>query len=324
MNDIIKKATLCLLFEPENYKGIREGVHKLHQIFSDINGVSATGISDNDIDLPSGKAVSTIKAAHCLIELQRTAVFLRGVYLAILQLKEDYPDERIHILYAGCGPYATLLTPLTTIFTADEVAFHMLDINEASLQAARKLYSSLSLDAYVEEWICADATTHRVPEDGITHLIVSETMQRALQNEPQVSIMKNLMPQLPEKGLFVPKNIAVSATLMSPRLETEYRMSIGGKQPDRICLGEVYRIGREHFDDQHPVTVTIAGDVAVFKQLCLLTVITTFGDERLNIYDCSLTMPHNLFDVDKDSAGRQLSFKYRMSEIPGIEYQWID
>jgi hypothetical protein len=199
MNTGIRKITEILLFEPYNYKEVYDAVHNLHHLFAAVSGVTAGNITDKDINLPSGNAVSTIKAAHCLLEFQRTAVFLRGVYKAILRLKKNFPNERLHILYAGCGPYATLLTPLTTFFKADELAFHLMDINEASLNAAKKLYEALALNDYVEDWICADATIYRIPQGETRHLILSETMLNALRKEPQVEIMLNLVPQLPDK-----------------------------------------------------------------------------------------------------------------------------
>jgi hypothetical protein len=109
MNTTIRKITETLLLNPFDNGAVYNAVYELHGLFSTIAGVTAGDINDEDIYLSSGKAVSPTKAAHCLLEYRRTAVFLRGVYKAILQLKRDFPHERLHILYAGCGPYATLL-----------------------------------------------------------------------------------------------------------------------------------------------------------------------------------------------------------------------
>lgn len=322
MNAAIRKITETLLFQPYNYKGIYEAVHELHDLFAAYSGVIAGNIIDKDINLPSGNAVSTIKAAHCLLEFQRTAVFVRGVYKAIMRLKKDFPNERLHILYAGCGPYATLLTPLTTFFKADELAFHLLDINESSLDAAKKLYNDLALNDYVDEWICADATVYQIPPGETRHLILSETMLNALRKEPQVEIMLNLVPQLPDKGLFVPHEITVSANLLSPRLETD-RYLTPEKEPERINLGIVYSIGRENCTKHKAVTVTIPEYVGIFNQLSLLTNITTFEDEKLGAYACSLNMPLLLFNVDEHTC-KQLRFEYQIGEMPGFKYHLIN
>ncbi|MDB5140294.1 MAG: hypothetical protein JWR12_2210 [Mucilaginibacter sp.] len=322
MNTAIRKITETLLLNPSDNGAVYNAVHELHGLFSTIAGVTAGDINDEDIYLSSGKAVSSTKAAHCLLEYQRTAVFLRGVYKAILQLKSDFPNERLRILYAGCGPYATLLTPLTTFFTADELAFHLLDINSTSLGAAKKIYNNFGLNEYVEEWICADASVYQVPPGQTVHLIISETMQNALRKEPQVEIMLNLIPQLPAKGQFVPQEIVVSVKLMSPRLETE-RLLVPGKEFEGIDLGTIYSIGSDNCTTHEAVTITVPGDVGIFKQGSLLTDITTFGDERLEMYACSLNMPLNLFNAD-EHLGQQLRIKYQMGKVPGFECQWLD
>jgi hypothetical protein len=322
MNNTIRDITETLLFEPFNYKGVYDGVHQLHDLFAAASEVRAGNIIDKDINLPSGNAVSTIKAAHCLLEFQRTAVFLRGIYKAILQLKKDFPNERLHILYAGCGPYATLLTPLTAYFRADELAFYLLDINEASVEAAQKLFTELKLNDYVEEWIIADATKYQIPYGEIRHLIISETMLNALRKEPQVEIMLNLVPQLPANGLFVPQEITVSAKLLSPRLETD-RYLTPDHEPERINLGTVYSIGRKNCAKHQPVIITIPKETGVFKQLSLLTDITTFADEKLGIYASSLNMPMDLFNAD-EHTGKQLRFQYITGEYPGFKYEWVN
>src|SRR5471030_2877346 len=120
---ILEKSTQTLLFKPENFKDIYDDLHELHDLYALHTGIRAGDINDSDIYLPSGKAISPVKAAFCLLEIQRTAVFIRGIHNAILALKEQFKGEQVHILYAGCGPYATLLTPFTTRFSADEITF---------------------------------------------------------------------------------------------------------------------------------------------------------------------------------------------------------
>jgi hypothetical protein len=147
---ILSQAAQALLFS-NSYKDIYDAVHQLHNLFAPITHISAGSVEDQDIYQPSGKAISPTKAAHCLLEFQRTTKFIRGIYKAILQLQADYPDTIINILYAGTGPYATLVTPLTAVFSVQQVAFYFLDINEISLNAVKNLYNELGLSAYVKE-----------------------------------------------------------------------------------------------------------------------------------------------------------------------------
>lgn len=319
---ILKEAAEILLFQPDNYKDIYDTLHELHDMYALHTGISAGNITDKDIWLPSGNAVSSIKAAHCLLELQRTAVFIRGIYKAILALQQSFPGERIHILYAGCGPYATLLTPFTTRFKAEEIAFHLLDINEDSLVAAKKLYDALGIEKYVEEWICTDATTYQLPEHQTIHLMISETMLNALRKEPQVAIMLNLIPQLPEKGLFIPQEINVSAQLLSSRKETA-RYLDPNVEPERLNLGTVYSIGLYNCHPHKPVIIEIPGKIEENKDLQLLTDITVFENEKLGIYNCSLNMPLKITRVE-GLEGKRIVFNYIMGETPGFIWKWLD
>ena len=314
----LRKAAEALLFYPGDYKMIYDAVRELHDYYAPITGIAAGNIEDKDIFLPEGKAISPTKAAFCLLEGQRTAVFLRGIYKAILQLQQQFPGEKLNILYAGCGPYATLLTPLTAMFRPDEVYFYLLDINDISLTAVKKLYEAAGLTDYVADYICADATTYKTPVP--MHLMISETMKEALVKEPQVAIMLNLVPQLPEGGLFIPQAITVSAKLLSARQETDRYMN-PDVEPERIHLGDLYTIGQASCERQQPVTIQIPDELKAGKDLYMLTDITVFDNEKLGINDCSLNIPQRVQRVE-GYEGKRLSFTYNMGEKPGFVHAW--
>lgn len=317
--DLLQRANRTIIDEPDNLGGIYKVIHELHSVYAEQSGVTAGDIIDADIMLPSGKAVSTIKAAHCLLEFQRTAVFVRGIYKAICRLKADFPLETIHVLYAGCGPYATLLTPLVALFNPSEITFTFLDINQVSLDAVKKMYDQQNLSEYVKAYICADATTYKIPEGTTVHLAVSETMLNALMKEPQVAVMQNLIPQLPPMALFVPTTITVSAKLLDGK--EEQRSTTAGVLPRRITLGEVYTISREQYATPQPVSFRIPDKVDDFKTLFLHTHIETYGDEVLTDYQCSLTNPKMITSVG-EMEGKNITFNYLNGETPGFTYQW--
>ena len=89
------EITNTLLYEKENYGTLYHCVHALHDFYASVTGISAEQTNDNNIMLPTGKAISPGQAANCLLDLQRTAVFLRGIHKAILQLQKDFPDQPI-------------------------------------------------------------------------------------------------------------------------------------------------------------------------------------------------------------------------------------
>src|SRR3954462_12746084 len=108
---------------------LSESIRAMQDIYTAHTGINAENFSKQGIDLPSGLAISPYQAAACLGEAERTVVFLRGIYKAILQQRKDNPGQRINFLYAGCGPYAALLTPFTVLFGTGELAFYLLDIS---------------------------------------------------------------------------------------------------------------------------------------------------------------------------------------------------
>ena len=319
MNEVLKRCADSLLFHPGDYGHIYGAVRELHNLYAPITGITAgvQGTGD-DIYLPQGKAISPPHAAFCLLEGQRTSVFMRGLYQAILKLKDIYPGTRLNILYAGCGPYATLITPLTALFSPEEISIRMLDINPICLEAVKKLYDALDLSVYIESYICEDATTYQA--ESPTHLIISETMMHALVREPQVAIMLNLVPQLAPGGLFIPQSITVSATLMNEAQEMKRRLD-ANFHPRRTCIGEVYTIGQADCQKHEPVTLRVPDDLEETKELYLLTDITVFENEKLSVNECSLNMPVKVQKVG-GYEGRDITFEYIMGEKPAFHHRW--
>jgi predicted RNA methylase len=309
----LKAITETLLSPELNYKTLYDDIHRLHDIYSEHTGVRAEGRNDKHIMLPTGKAISTISAAHCLLELMRTRVFVKGIHKAILTLQERFKGQTIHILYAGCGPYATLLTPLTQVFSPEEVAFHLLDINPDSLAAVKELYKGLQLTSYVASYMLQDATTFTTEAHTPMHLMISETMLDALRNEPQVAIMQNLLPQLPVGGLFIPEKITVSAKIINWPIEMAAMLE--SFVPERVELGDVYSIGQEGYSSHKGTTFTIPEYKQGFNTLQLFTDIVVYEDEILTKKDCSLNMPKNVCNI-REQEGRQIHFQYEMGSVP--------
>jgi hypothetical protein len=269
--------------------------------------------------LPNGKAVSPIAAAHCLLEPLRTTKFIRGIYKAVLQLQETFKGEQLHILYAGCGPYATLLTSLTEVFSPKEISFHLMDINPTSLDAAKQLYKALGLEAYIAEYLLEDACAYKIPQGQTIHMVVSETMLNALKNEPQVAITLNLLPQLPKGGLFIPQSIQVSAVAVNRRSNFEC-MFDPTVEPIRETLGIVYDIGQANCSLHQPVSFALPAD-DVLNELRLFTDIYVYQDEVLTLNQCSLNLPVTVCEID-NNRGKTIRFKYQMGAEPGFEHEF--
>ena len=74
---------------------------------------------------------------------------------------------------------------------------------------------------------------------------------------------------------------------------------------------------------QVPVTLQIPTQTSKFNCLMLFTNITVFEDEQLQNYDCSLTSPLKIADVD-GMNGRDLKFTYELGNKPGFKFDWME
>jgi hypothetical protein len=304
----LKRVTEDLLFlnSPEK---LEKAVTRLHAIFSDITGIGVDANEDvysQSTILPNGKAISPKDAARCALDIARTSKFLRGIYWAIVKLIDRFPGERIDILYAGCGPFATLAAPIATQFSADRVQFTLLDIHRQSLEAAAQIFAACGLREHVRDYVQADAASYVHPSPP--HLVITETMQRALEREPQAAITFNLARQLRHGGIFIPEKVSVDAYLHD-------------SQTVRIHLGRVIELTAESAAAP-TVRLSIPSTADESLGLMLLTTMNIFESSALAEYESGLTHPLILHDFSW--AGRQdhIEFVYSLGREPRFTHRW--
>jgi hypothetical protein len=289
---------------------------------------SQPDLGANQTRTGAGLAISPAKAALCAREPFRTIAFIKGLAAAIAQVRR--PGRPVRVLYAGCGPFATLALPLMTLLDAQDAVFTLVDIHAASLDSARALVEGLGLASHVAGYVLADACTLRLPTDALPDVIVSETMNAALRSEPQVAIARNLATQAPA-ALLVPQSVTVDACLL--RLGKEFAPALEGPdavpQPaprERIALGRVFELSAAAIsawgtmEGMHlpAATVRIPAEVPAGMQPRLLTKIVTFGPHTLDDYESSLNQPQHFPGRPALAGGERLQFAYRVSEEPGL------
>ncbi|MBO3698031.1 hypothetical protein [Roseivirga sp. E12] len=308
-----KTATEYLLFSKDDYSKIKEGIDWMYDQYVKPTQIEATDLTDaHFIKAESGQIVSPIAAAHCLKDMMRTVLFLRGIHNAIeSELSKDL-NRPVEILYAGCGPYATLLTPFTTIYTTDQVQFTMLEYNPISMDAMNRLYSDWGISKYLKHTILADATLPEVEIKDTYDIIISETMQAGLKKECQVPLTRNLVRFLNPEGTFIPQNIYIDACLVGPdKNELEV--------PDRVSLGTIYDLD---FKNVPPLNYERRIDIPAhpYEYLNSFTTIRVFEDVIIHPYMSGLTCP---LIIDRfETKPKSINFKYVEGENPDFEVNY--
>jgi hypothetical protein len=263
--------------------------------------------------LPSGRAISPVDAGRCLLDDCRTAVFMRGVVAAIEAAGRRFTERPLRVLYAGCGPFAPLVLPLAHRWAPGEVRYTLVDIHPRALAAAKHLAAALTVDDRIAEFVAADATRYHCQPDQPPHLLISETMQCALEAEPQVAIVRNLAPQLAIGGYMLPERIELHATLMDPAREFDVELRCTERR--RQELGCVMIVDK---DGDRCGSLLWPHDVPSGLHPMLRTRVAVFGDLVLEDYASGLTIPRPLVFDTPPQPGARLRCEYRLTPRPGL------
>lgn len=315
LQEELKESTKLILGCGQQIGLMKAAVDRMYAVYCALSDININNQNDENIYLASGKAISPSQAAHCLLEMVRTAKFLRGIDQAITDLLNNSPSLPIQILYAGTGPFATLLTPLLLLYDSNKIRVDLLDINSISLDSAKAILKQLGLFSFVDEVICADASSFKIEKSY--KLIISETMQAALKKEPQVAIMQNLIRQSKPDMVFIPESITLSMALTSNTFSRDTVDSTG--HYSRVDLGEVFTVSKHSLNTEHfRKVLRIPESLSSATQLKVYTEINIYGNHRLIENECSLNLPVKVTNVD-GSEGDDLECRYVMGGEPHIE-----
>jgi hypothetical protein len=312
----IRESAVTLLKCGDDFALMKQAVDNIYQVFSIITGITIDQLNqDKDIMLPSGKAIGVAAAAHCLLEMKRTAVFLRGIHKAILQKLQEKKGSQLRILYAGTGPYGTLVIPLLLLFRAEEIKVDWLDINPIALTALQKVIEALDVADYSGVIYCSDATTLQLKHSY--DIAISETMQACLKKEPQVAIMQNLIPQCNADTIFIPEQITIDAYLKKRGIWDGDRLLVEGGETNLI--GELFSVNKDNLDNKnYRKVVALPESLNGPYDLLLYTTIKVFDDEVLGVNDSSLNMPLKYFEL-RDNYPKAIEFWYNQTNSQRIE-----
>lgn len=283
----------------------------------------------NESKTQGGIALSPQDAAKCLKDYHRTVRFIKGSHRAIERLFSKFPDEEIHLLYAGCGPFATIITPILSLFSPHRLKITLLDIHEFSLTHASNLLKDLNLSSFIYKTIIGDACTYQKGPNEKIHLLVSETMFRGLIREPQYLISTNLAPQLTEGGLLIPEEIRIEAGYSFFGNEPYFQFGDNGGTekcvkinfPQRAMIGTVLQLNKFSTSGdvkqklskpfqapEHPLTEQ--------PDLCLFTTVKIFEDIVLGSTESTITNPQVICPIANRYDNRWFRLCYNFQDIP--------
>lgn len=332
----LRKLTLDLLDPAHSKSALIPQATALRQMLerrSALPGPEAIALGNTQTLLESGLAISPIKAALCARECFRTIAFIKGLGMAISEARR--PGRAVRVLYAGCGPFATLALPLMSVLSSQDAVFTLIDIHEEALSHARQLIDGFGLSSHVARYARADAARYRIPAGETPDVIVSETMNASLRGEPQVAIARHLMAQAPEARM-VPANVSVEACLL--HLAREYAAPVinagapaVAPEPDRIYLGTVFELNAKSIRDWAGLKACSLPAACIripasFEQRyrpMLLTRIDVYGDSRLLDHESSLNLPQPFPGKPVFQGGEELQFRYRLGSRPGLEFELV-
>ncbi|AGC78240.1 hypothetical protein LX97_02965 [Nonlabens dokdonensis] len=282
-----------------------------------------------DMESENGKAIGAYWAGLCLDDVIRTRQFIRGIDRAVQeQLKEK---KKIHILYAGTGPFATLIMPIIFKYAPEQISYTFLEINPFTFEVLQKVASKIGLDQYHITFVNDNATTYQINTSKQPDVIISETMQNSLIKEQQVPIYMNLMKQVGPETVFIPEKIALHFGFNKKAESIEEQFATSNIYPSV----NVFEVSKKSFYPSNNTECNINNSEVFSEQQCTIT------KEDWQIYDCLLLLteiviykdillPYNASGlttpmlIEKVDAFRknpiQITSQYKISAQPQLEY----
>ncbi len=293
----------------------RTAAEALFALCCDLAGLrrDATDLGDEPTQLPEGRALGPLSAARCLLDFARTGAFLRGLRAAVEQARVPGGGP-VEVLYAGCGPFAPLFLPLTTVLPPGSARFALLDLHPRSVALAARLVAACQAGPWLGGLHAVDAFAFE-PEQPVQVAVV-ETMQRALEHEPQAALMTRLARLLAPGGLLLPEEVELSVALAD--LGREFGPGVRRRDP----LGTLLRLTRASLAGGRPPAearlACAVPDAAEPGHALVLTRVRVFGPQALGDYDSGTTCPLVLHGLGLLDPGCAFEVSWRGGPDPQV------
>lgn len=329
-NHTLALITTSLLEDEIDFRSLSQSTDQLFRLLMEVTEMSGIESGHRQpLLLPDGKGIGPYWAAMCVNDMLRTRKFVRGLYFAIKEAQKIFPDTCIHVLYAGTGPFATLALPMTCLFTPDQVQFTFLEANPITVDMLHKTIEAFGIQSFIKDTVLTDATTYRPTET--VHILLTETMQRALDKEPQVAITQQLIPYLHPDGFLVPESIVVQAGLLNTADE-KIRLADVTHPPEYYIryLDIIFELNRHSaisYANEFPtVEIEVSRiDAGEYRELNLFTHIRVFGQEIITPWQSGLSLPKKIAQLDfEKQSHHKISFQYLPGARPGFSIHFLN
>lgn len=149
-------------------------------------------------------------AIQCATDLERTRLFVQGVYANVTRKLSQDTGGPIVIVEAGPGTGILLLAAV--LFGEGQIQAIGLEINAQTKQKIDQLIEKADLSNAISI-IQSDATTHEFSRTSFIDLFISENLHTGGFNEPQDQIIANLRKYMKTDCTLIPEAIELSMQL---------------------------------------------------------------------------------------------------------------
>jgi len=327
----IRKATETILSSELDFSTLTPAIKQLYVTFSTLSEVDFdTPEMEETVYLKTGVAIAPKWAGCCINDLLRTKRFISGIYKAIKTKQEEHPGKPITVMYTGTGPFATLLMPLTTIFSPKELQLILLEVNPYSVESLKRVITKMEASAYIQSIHLCDASTYKLPKNTNADILVIECLQHALAREPQVAIGYNLVPQFTTTPVLIPQEISLHIAaldisgLHNAMLENSdspasnfitQSEAIFSLTTDSILKNaEAFQQGDFEFPE---VAVHFSEKQLAHKtSLAILTEIKVYETENITFQQSGLTIPATISSTLDVGSKKTITTRYILGEDP--------
>lgn len=286
---LLMLALLKTVSDKEEVAVARELASKYHKLLeASITNKAYSDTTPKHID--GGIALSSQHALDCLQDPLRTVRFIKATHLAIQESFDRFPDQKIELLYAGCGPGAPIIIPLLSLFSPEQLSITLLDINQTSIDSVLALIKKLDAKDFFRGIHVEDAILYRHPSALPLHIVLSETMDKGLTKEPQVRITQNLAPQLNKNGIFIPESIDIftehSFYSKEPYFDIDKNVleldPLIDTKDKHLLFSITKQIQNQKEFEFASESIEVPADFTETPDICIYAEIIIFGEQRLH------------------------------------------